>query len=131
MFERFPNQWTPVMPLSELDANPVGVELAGEALVLFSDKNGDWHALKDYCPHRGTKLSLGVVNQEGFLRCGYHGWRFDGSGACMGAPLNDLNASALGKIRPICTNKPSARGCTISPKMAAWREWMPSAPTSA
>lgn len=87
------------MPLSELQANPVGVELAGEPLVLFKDNDGHWHALKDYCPHRGAKLSLGIVNQAGYLRCGYHGWRFDGSGACTGAPLNDLNEAALQKIR--------------------------------
>ena len=99
MFERFPNQWTPVIPLAELTTNPVSIELAGEALVLFKDNDGDWHALKDQCPHRGAKLSLGVVNKEGFLRCGYHGWRFDGEGACKGTPLNDLNAAALGKIQ--------------------------------
>jgi phenylpropionate dioxygenase-like ring-hydroxylating dioxygenase large terminal subunit len=98
MFELFPNQWTPVMPLSELDANPVAVELAGEALVLFKDNDGDWNALKDCCPHRGAQLSLGVVNQDGHLRCGYHGWRFDGTGACTGVPLNDLNKAALNKI---------------------------------
>jgi hypothetical protein len=38
MFKLLPNQWTPVMPLSELDTNPVAVELAGEALVFR-----DWY----------------------------------------------------------------------------------------
>ena len=99
MFERFPNQWTPVLPLTELTINPMPVELAGERLVLFQDNEKQWHALRDYCPHRGARLSLGVVTAEGHLRCGYHGWRYDGSGACMAAPLNDLNKAALDKIR--------------------------------
>jgi phenylpropionate dioxygenase-like ring-hydroxylating dioxygenase large terminal subunit len=77
----------------------MAVELAGEALVLFRDNDDDWHALRDYCPHRGARLSLGVVTGEGHLRCGYHGWRYDGDGACLAAPLNDLNAAALSKIR--------------------------------
>jgi len=99
MFERFPNQWTPVLPLTELSANPVAVELAGEQLVLFRDHESQWHALRDYCPHRGAKLSLGIVTAEGHLRCGYHGWRYDGAGNCQAVPLNDLNPAALKRIR--------------------------------
>ena len=99
MFTRFANQWTPVLPVTELKDNPQAVEVAGEPLVLFQDADGDWHALRDYCPHRGARLSLGVVTPEGALRCGYHGWRFAGDGRCLAAPLNDLNTAALAKIR--------------------------------
>ena len=99
MFERFPNQWTPVLPLVELEANPLAIELAGERLVLFRDNEQQWHALRDYCPHRGARLSLGAVTDAGYLRCGYHGWRFDGAGRCTGVPLNGLNDAALRKIR--------------------------------
>ncbi len=99
MFERFPNQWTPVLPLTAITANPMAVELAGEGLVLFKDLDDQWHALRDYCPHRGAKLSLGVVTDEGHLRCGYHGWRFNGEGACQAVPLNGLNDAALKKVR--------------------------------
>ncbi len=99
MFEHFPNQWTPVLPITELKSNPMAAEVAGEALVLFRDADDQWHALRDYCPHRGAKLSLGVVTEEGHLRCGYHGWRYNGTGECLAAPLNDLNPAALGRIR--------------------------------
>ena len=99
MFERFPNCWTPVLPLGALERNPMPVEIAGERLVLFADREERWHALADRCPHRGAALSLGVVNAEGRLRCQYHGWRFDGAGRCAGVPLNDLNDAALAKIR--------------------------------
>lgn len=99
MFERFPHRWTPVLPLTELGTNPLATEIAGERLVLFADREQQWHALVDRCPHRGAALSLGKVNAEGHLRCQYHGWRFDGAGRCMGVPLNDLNGAALRKIR--------------------------------
>lgn len=99
MFERFPNRWTPVLPLTELTANPLATELAGERIVLFQDSVKEWHALLDRCPHRGAALSLGQVTAEGHLRCGYHGWRYDGAGRCMAVPLNDLKNSARARIR--------------------------------
>lgn len=99
MFARFPNQWTPVLPLVALESNPMAVEVAGERLVLFRDNDRQWHALRDYCPHRGARLSLGSVTSAGHLRCGYHGWRYNGAGECTGVPLNELNAAALKKIR--------------------------------
>ncbi|MFW2404161.1 MAG: Rieske 2Fe-2S domain-containing protein [Gammaproteobacteria bacterium] len=99
MFERFPNRWTPVLPLSELRTNPLATEIAGEPIVLFADAEQQWHALVDRCPHRGAALSLGKVNTHGHLRCQYHGWRFDGAGRCTGVPLNELNEAALNKIR--------------------------------
>ena len=99
MFASFPNQWTPAIPVSALTDNPQAVTVAGEPLVLFRDADDAWHALRDHCPHRGARLSLGVVTRDGRLRCGYHGWRFAGDGACLAAPLNDLNAAALEKCR--------------------------------
>src|SRR5262249_5248202 len=43
------------------------------------------HALLDRCGHRGARLSLGTVT-DGALACGYHGWRYDGSGRCIHMP---------------------------------------------
>ena len=99
MFERFPNRWTPVLPLTELTSNPVAAELAGERIVLFRGEGKDWHALLDRCPHRGAALSLGDITPDGELRCRYHGWRYDGRGRCTMVPLNELNDAARDKIR--------------------------------
>jgi phenylpropionate dioxygenase-like ring-hydroxylating dioxygenase large terminal subunit len=98
MFKGFQNHWTPVLPLTELTSNPQAVELAGERIVLFRDNDEVWHAMLDKCPHRGAALSLGDITEEGWLRCGYHGWRFDGSGRCRGVPLSDLNEAAVDRI---------------------------------
>lgn len=93
-----PRQWTPAIPLAELTANPMPVEIAGEHLVVFRDQSDRWHALLDRCPHRGATLSLGSVTDDGALQCRYHGWRFSGGGACVRVPLNELNEKALGRI---------------------------------
>ena len=34
-----------------------------------------------WCPHLGADLSVGQI-VDGRLRCAYHHWSFDGSGAC-------------------------------------------------
>ncbi len=98
MFESFPNLWTPVLPLTMIDRNPMPAEIAGEQLVIFEDTAGEWHVLMDKCPHRGSSLSLGDVTPEGEIRCGYHGWRFSGDGSCTRVPMNEINDKARSKI---------------------------------
>ncbi len=48
-------------------------------LAVFRDDGGRPVALEDRCAHRATPLSAGRVD-AGRLRCGYHGWQYDGSG---------------------------------------------------
>ena len=45
---------------------------------------GLWGAHR--CPHRAAALSQGVLTPGGLLQCAYHGWSFDGSGACQNIP---------------------------------------------
>ncbi len=54
-------------------------------MALFRDSDGRAVAVLDRCPHRNAPLSLGKVG-DGQLQCAYHGWRFDGSGACRAVP---------------------------------------------
>ncbi len=77
--------WHPVAASDALQADPLGVQLLGEAVVLWRDATGQAHALADQCPHRGAKLSLGRVC-GGRLECPYHGWQFSGDGACRHVP---------------------------------------------
>jgi vanillate O-demethylase monooxygenase subunit len=53
--------------------------------VLWRDTRGDAHAFRDVCVHRGTALSLGRVEGDELV-CAYHGWRYDGGGACTAIP---------------------------------------------
>jgi phenylpropionate dioxygenase-like ring-hydroxylating dioxygenase large terminal subunit len=64
---------------------PVARTVAGVPLTLFRDGAGRAAAVLDRCPHRNVPLSLGRV-RDGELECRYHGWRFDGGGACLAIP---------------------------------------------
>ena len=95
MFDEFKAQWTPALFSEELKARPVGSVIAGEKVVFFRDASGAPRALIDRCPHRGVSLSLGTV-EAGCLRCPFHGWVFDGQGACTSVPWNpDVNRTGL------------------------------------
>lgn len=82
------NQWHVVARAEDLNADkPRPMRLLGEELVLWRDGSGQVHAWKDYCGHRGARLSLGAVRQ-GELECPYHGWRFDAHGRCTRVPAH-------------------------------------------
>ncbi|QRK09370.1 aromatic ring-hydroxylating dioxygenase subunit alpha [Archangium violaceum] len=88
--EGFADVWTPVAMSREVGRNPLGLTLASERIVLFRDNEGRVSALHDQCPHRGVKLSLGKVGEDGCLECPFHGWRFAAGGACSHIPLNPM-----------------------------------------
>jgi vanillate O-demethylase monooxygenase subunit len=59
--------------------------ICGEPIVFFRDDAGKPVALEDRCCHREMPLGKGWI-ENGTLRCGYHGLRFDGSGRCVEIP---------------------------------------------
>ena len=71
--------------VAERDGMPVRVRMLGEDLVLFRDTEGRLGLIDEACPHRLASLALGR-NEECGLRCVYHGWKFDVSGACIEMP---------------------------------------------
>ena len=81
LYEALRGYWHPVAYVSELaDGGPLPVTLLDEPLVL-ARIDGAVSAFRDICVHRGTALSLGSVDESG-LRCGYHGWTYNGEGRC-------------------------------------------------
>jgi len=77
--------WIPACLSSEIgepDGAPVRVKLMGEELVAFRDTEGRIGLVEEYCPHRRVSLYFGR-NEECGLRCVYHGWKFDVTGACV------------------------------------------------
>jgi phenylpropionate dioxygenase-like ring-hydroxylating dioxygenase large terminal subunit len=89
------NDWHVVGRASGIRAGEVkAARLLGVDLVLW--RNGDGiHAWRDLCRHRGAKLSLGTVRDD-FLVCSYHGWCYDGSGACALVPAHPARTSEFG-----------------------------------
>ena len=77
--------WIPALlarELAEPDGPPVRVRLLGEDLVAFRDSEGRIGLVDEYCPHRRASLWFGR-NEEGGLRCIYHGWKFAVDGSCV------------------------------------------------
>jgi phthalate 4,5-dioxygenase len=85
--------WLPAVLSDEVEADgtPVRVRLLGQDLVAFRDTSGHVGLLAHNCPHRGASLFFGR-NEDGGLRCVYHGWKFDTNGTCVDMP-NELSES--------------------------------------
>src|SRR6202012_459255 len=79
--------WVPACLSSELvaDGDPLRLMLLGERLVAFRDSAGQIGVFDQRCPHRCASLFFGR-NEEGGLRCVYHGWKFDVEGNCTDMP---------------------------------------------
>ncbi|MFN2503573.1 MAG: Rieske 2Fe-2S domain-containing protein [Acidimicrobiales bacterium] len=82
---RLPDHWYVACLSRQLRRQPLGRTVLGVPLALFRDGAGQAVAVLDRCPHRNVPLSCGRV-RDGLLECGYHGWRFDGDGACRKVP---------------------------------------------
>ncbi|KAJ1293115.1 hypothetical protein BS78_01G043300 [Paspalum vaginatum] len=101
------DQWYPIAPVCDLDpGTPHGKTVLGLSVVAWYDRGaGAWRVFEDACPHRLAPLSVGRVDGKGRLQCAYHGWYFDGAGACRFIP----QAPALGP--PVHANR---RACVAS-----------------
>jgi phenylpropionate dioxygenase-like ring-hydroxylating dioxygenase large terminal subunit len=92
------NDWHPVAISQQIAAGAVtATELLDTRLALWRDSGGVLHAWEDRCPHRGTRLSMGVLHND-TLRCAYHGWTFGSEGRCKHIPalpaLSEANLKA-------------------------------------
>jgi phenylpropionate dioxygenase-like ring-hydroxylating dioxygenase large terminal subunit len=94
------NDWHPVAASSALKPGELQqAVLLGAELVLWRSEDGAPHAWRDRCPHRGTRLSIGRL-EDGELVCAYHGWRFNAEGRCTGVPaLPDFTPPAAACAR--------------------------------
>jgi 5,5'-dehydrodivanillate O-demethylase len=78
--------WYPIAGASEMDdAWTKRVRLLGEDLVLFKNRRGAFGLIAEACPHRRASMAFGIPEADG-IRCPYHGWKFDGTGACLDQP---------------------------------------------
>ncbi|NEP62701.1 MAG: aromatic ring-hydroxylating dioxygenase subunit alpha [Symploca sp. SIO2G7] len=80
-----PNHWYVVAQSSELTDSPLGIVLWHRPIVLYRERDRTVRALEDRCPHRQVRLSHGQM-QGNQLECIYHGWQFNGTGACVEVP---------------------------------------------
>ncbi len=90
MGELMRRYWHPIAATAELDDKPTKeVTLLGEELVLYKSPNGQLGLIGRYCPHRRASLVYGIPEDDGGLRCMYHGWKFDCTGRCTEQPFEE------------------------------------------
>src|SRR3977135_2035228 len=92
--------WQPAALTDELSGNrPVKpVRLLGEDLVIFKDDTGRYGLIGRHCPHRGTDLAYGRLEDGGF-RGVFPGWLFDGGGQFLQPPADPADSNLCRNIR--------------------------------
>ena len=71
--------------------------ICDQAMVFYRIDNASVAALEDRCCHRQMPLSKGWL-EDGTVRCGYHGLRFDAFGKCVEIP-GQANIPPRAKVR--------------------------------
>lgn len=92
--------WIPFLLSRDVpvDGQPYRVRLLGEDLVAFRDSEGKVGLVDHACPHRGAPMVFGR-NEEGGLRCVYHGWKFSVEGRCLEMPAEPANSRMVAGMR--------------------------------
>jgi vanillate O-demethylase monooxygenase subunit len=89
------NGWYVAAFSDEIGRAPLSRVLLGEPIVFYRREDGIPVALEDRCCHRRAPLSKGKVIGD-CLQCGYHGFTFDASGACVAIPGQDNIPARIG-----------------------------------
>ncbi len=82
-----PNGWFAVEWSKDLASGEVRrIHCFDQELVLFRTRSGEPKVLDAYCAHLGAHLGEGgrVVGEA--IQCPFHGWQYDGTGACVQIP---------------------------------------------
>ena len=93
--------WIPGFMSKELpnpDSDPLRIRLLGEDLIAFRDTQGRLGLLANACSHRGASLFYSR-NENGGLRCVYHGWKYDVNGYCIDMPNEPSESNFGAKVR--------------------------------
>ena len=93
--------WIPALLSEEVvnaDGDPVPVRLFGEDLVAWRDTEGKVGLMDRYCPHRRASLQFGR-NEDGGLRCLYHGWKVNVLGDVIEMPSEPPESCMAQKLK--------------------------------
>jgi phthalate 4,5-dioxygenase oxygenase subunit len=88
MGELIRRTWVPFCLSEELpepDCDPIRIRILSEDLIALRDSAGKIGVMDEHCPHRGASLFFGR-NEEGGIRCLYHGWKMDVAGTILETP---------------------------------------------
>jgi 5,5'-dehydrodivanillate O-demethylase len=95
LFRRY---WHPVSTLAEMDGRwTKKVRILGEDLVLYRNRKDEFGLIGEQCPHRRASMAYGIPTEDG-IRCPYHGWKFDATGACTEQPNEPEGSTFKDKV---------------------------------
>ncbi len=97
----FRSYWLPALLTEELPepgCPPVRLKLLSERLLAFRDSEGKLGLIDEFCAHRGVSLWFGR-NEDGGIRCPYHGWKYDRHGQCIDIPSEPASSGMCGRIK--------------------------------
>ena len=102
----FASSWQFVCHVSDLPAPGTAArfDCAGRSAVVLRTRGGELQGFRNACRHRGARLVEGDAHTglafcvDGRLRCPYHGWTYDDTGALVNVPAGqrfdaDVDAS--------------------------------------
>ncbi|KAL9240970.1 hypothetical protein vseg_015131 [Gypsophila vaccaria] len=106
------SQWYAVAPVCDLDKRvPHGKRIVGLDVVVWWDRNeAQWKVFEDSCSHRLAPLSEGRIDGWGRLQCVYHGWCFNGAGACQFIPQAPPDGPPVHTFKKACV---ASYPCTV------------------
>src|SRR6185312_15522124 len=86
---------------------PKRVRLMGENFVAFRATDGRVGFIDEACPHRSASMALGR-NEQGGLRCIFHGWKISPEGKVVDTPCEPADRraafAAAQKVRALPTH---------------------------
>lgn len=99
-YKGYPWGWFVVAFSDEVEVGHVRpMHYFGQELVLYRGESGQVKVLDAFCPHLGAHLGIGGKVVEDTIRCPFHAWRFDETGACVEVPYaKKIPPRATGKI---------------------------------
>lgn len=113
------NSWWVAALSGDVGDRPFGCWMLDSPVVLYRKRDGAVVALEDRCPHRWAPLSAGHVDGDDLV-CGYHGFQFCPSGACVKIPSQTaVPSSARVRSYPVVERAPLIWVWTGDPALAA------------
>jgi phthalate 4,5-dioxygenase len=112
MGQLFRRHWIPIClseEVAESDGTPVHAKVLGEDLVVFRDSEGRLGVLDAHCPHRRASLVLGR-NEDGGIRCLYHGWKMDVHGNVLEMASEPAASELCSKVKHLAYPTEEAGG---------------------
>ena len=110
MGELLREYWMPAIRSAALarDGAPKRVRLMGENFVAFRATDGRVGFIDEACPHRSASMALGR-NEQGGLRCIFHGWKISPEGKVVDTPCEPADRraafAAAQKVRAFPTHE--------------------------